>query len=55
VIVPEEGWTLLAIAKESWNSSGLTSSRENVGGSPAAFVQVMVSGPEEVGCVEIGE
>jgi len=46
VMVPLEGDTLLAIAY-AWLNIVLTSSREKVLGSPAAFVQVIVAEPPD--------
>lgn len=39
------GLTLFAMPNELWKLSTFTNSREKVGGSPAALVQVIVAGP----------
>jgi len=46
VMVPAEGWTLLAIANELWNTT-FRSSMEKVLGSPAADVQLIVAEPPD--------
>jgi hypothetical protein len=47
VILPDSGCTLLAMAKELWNTV-LTSSKLQVSGSPASFDQVIVAVPPDV-------
>lgn len=46
MIVPELGFTLLAMANELWNTV-FNNSIENVLGSPEAVVQVTVADPPE--------
>lgn len=46
LIVPQLGFTLLAIANELWNAV-LNNSSENVLGATEANVQVIVAGPPE--------
>ena len=46
LIVPELGFTLLAIANELWNAV-LNNSSENMLGATEANVQVIVAGPPE--------
>lgn len=52
-IVCRVGLTLFAMANELWKMSTLTSSNENVDGSPDAVVQEMVAGPPLVRLVGV--